>query len=104
MHSKVQVFFLDKQNDQHTILNIWHYKCGDNHIPSDLLYILLMIETPKCLLVHCEDGSGPTGMFIALYELIGNIKKRQKVLEIHQVVFNLNKKRKYMVIYLTIFI
>ena len=52
---------------------------------------------PKCTLVHCNDGVGPTGTFIALSKLIDKIHSNAQKLNVFQTVLDLRKERKYMV-------
>ena len=52
---------------------------------------------PKCTLVHCNDGVGPTGTFIALSQLIDKIHSNAQKLNVYQTVLDLRKERKYMV-------
>ena len=52
---------------------------------------------PKCTLVHCNDGVGPTGTFIALSQLIDKIHSNALKLNVYQTVLDLRKERKYMV-------
>ena len=52
---------------------------------------------PKCTLVHCNDGVGPTGTFIAISQLIDKIHSNAQKLNVYQTVLDLRKERKYMV-------
>ena len=52
---------------------------------------------PKCTVIHCNDGVGPTGTFIALSQLIDKIHSNAQKLNVFQTVLDLRKERKYMV-------
>ena len=57
----------------------------------------------NCTLVHCNDGVGRTGVFIALFHLIHEIHCQAKHLNVFQTVINLRKDRKFMVRKLDLF-
>ena len=89
-------------------LVMWQYKSWpDNGAPDDVWSLFQIIHSlkqmnPSCTLIHCNDGVGPTGTFIALAKLIDKIHCNAQKLNVFQTVLDLRKERKYMVIILSL--
>ena len=86
-------------------LNVTHYYFAgwpEHGIPNDAYFIFEIIFAirhlePKCFMAHCATGSGQSGTFLALYNLIEQIESNQQFLDVFQEVLKLRQCRKFMV-------
>ena len=96
-------YFLDLTTNSEQIVSMFHHlswqEYGVKKNSFTLFDIIHSLKNMKCnlTLVHCSDGVGRTGVFIALYDLITVIHIKGKYLNVFQTVLDLRKDRKFMV-------
>ena len=97
------MLFLDWKNGAEQNVVMWHYLAWpDIGTPTDPWTLVEIIHSlkemePNCTIVHCSNGAGRTGIFIALKQLIDKILSKAETLNIFQTVLDLRKDRKFMV-------
>ena len=96
-------YFIDWTTNNEQIVLVFHHlawqEYGVKKNSFTLFDIIHSLKNMKCnlTLVHCSDGVGRTGVFIALYDLINEIHIEGKYLNVFQTVLDLRKDRKFMV-------
>ena len=102
-------YFLDWTTNCEQIVSMFHYLAWQEYGVKknsftlfDIIHSLKYMSSNRTL-VHCNDGVGRTGVFIALFHLIQEIHCKAKHLNVFQTVINLRKDRKFMVRELNLF-
>ena len=99
------VFFysIDWTTNNEQIVLMFHYLAWQDYgVKKNSFTLFDIIHSLKDMssnrtLVHCNDGVGRTGVFIALFHLIQKIHSQAKHLNVFQTVIDLRKDRKFMV-------